>query len=391
MVIILAKEIEKKFLVDKKLWQAKTEGMKIAQGYIADNEKCVVRVRIVDEQGFLTVKSSTIGITRDEFEYIIPKEEAQDLLKSLTINPPIEKVRYLEQCGKHVWEVDVFHGVNSGLVLAEIELGSEDEIFEKPLWITRDVSRDSRFFNSNLAKNPYCNFRELDLLDNRLQEIAHQVPIGSKVVDVGTDHAYLPVYLVKNNIAVSAIASDITDGPYMAAQKTVQSFGLGHLIEVRRADGINGLKQDEANVCIVAGMGGSTIIDILSQGKDNLVGVKCLILQPMVGASELRRWLAKNSWQIVQERLAKENSRLYEIIVAEKADIEYEWTEIEYLVGKRLLSERPILFQEHLNSIINKYTRLIESMEKSSQAISSEKYFFCKNLLENLYAINTDN
>lgn len=387
----MAKEIEKKFLVDKKLWQPKTAGVNISQGYIADNEKCVVRVRVVNDEGFLTVKSSTVGITRDEFEYLIPKEDAQFLLSTLTINPPIEKVRYLEQCGEHVWEVDVFHGVNSGLVVAEIELADETEVFEKPSWITQEVSLDSRFFNSNLSKNPYCNFRESALLDNRLQEIARQVPLGSKVVDVGTDHAYLPVYLVKNKIAVTAIASDITTGPCLAAKSTVQNFGLQDIIEVRQADGINGLQKDDANVCIIAGMGSSTIIQILSQGKDNLSGVMRLILQPMVGSSELRRWLTANNWQITQESLAKENSRLYEIIVAEKATTKHEWTEIEYMVGKILMEERPALFPEHLSSIINKYIRRLESMEKSSQAIGSEKYFFCKKILEKLYAIRTSN
>jgi adenylate cyclase len=152
-------EIERKFLVDHEKWRRleKPKGAYLRQGYLAPDAKNTIRIRVADEQGFITIKGISSGISRLEYEYLIPVAEAIEMLDSLT-ETDVEKVRYRIPFAGHVWEVDEFSGDNSGLVMAEIELKAENEPFDKPEWITREVSDDDRYYNSNLAKNPYKNW-----------------------------------------------------------------------------------------------------------------------------------------------------------------------------------------------------------------------------------------
>ena len=151
----MAKEIERKFLIHKELFKPKDEGELIAQGYLSDDP--TIRVRIKKDRGFLTIKSKTIGISRNEYEYEIPKNDAEELLK---ICEPsiIVKRRYIIEEKNSCWEVDIFEGDNEGLIIAEIELKSEEEEFYKPNWIAEEVSFDEKYFNSNLSKNPFKNW-----------------------------------------------------------------------------------------------------------------------------------------------------------------------------------------------------------------------------------------
>lgn len=153
----MAKEIERKFLVAAG-WLPEGEGDYIAQGYLSATETAAVRVRIRKGRGYLTVKSNVNGVTRLEYEYEVPLPEAEEMLK-LCPGPVIEKHRHLLPAGGgRQWEVDVFHGDNEGLVVAEIELSEEAEEFQKPSWLGEEVSTDPRYFNCNLAKNPYKNW-----------------------------------------------------------------------------------------------------------------------------------------------------------------------------------------------------------------------------------------
>lgn len=154
----MAIEIERKFLVLGTDWRT-ASGTRICQGYLNRDKARTVRVRIAGEQAYLTVKGVNQGNTRAEFEYAIPMADAEQLL-ALCDGPTMDKVRHKIAHGEHVWEVDEFLGQNSGLVVAEIELASEDAVFTKPPWVGREVSDDSRYFNSQLATNPYCNWRE---------------------------------------------------------------------------------------------------------------------------------------------------------------------------------------------------------------------------------------
>ena len=150
----MAKEIERKFLVKKELFKPTVEGEYIAQGYLSSTPERTVRVRIKNHCGYLTIKGRNTGISRSEFEYEIPENEAKELLE-LCEPSIIIKHRYNINFNGSKWEVDLFEGDNEGLIVAEIELKSEDEIFSKPDWIDEEVSFDVRYYNSNLSKYPF--------------------------------------------------------------------------------------------------------------------------------------------------------------------------------------------------------------------------------------------
>lgn len=151
-------EIERKFLLSSSAWRSEVhQSYALRQGYLSSVPERTVRVRIRGERGILTIKGRGAGISRPEFEYDIPHDEALVLL-ALCEQPIIEKVRYEVKRGDHVWEIDVFEGVNEGLTLAEIELGAEDEVFERPDWLGKEVSADRRYFNSSLVQKPFTSW-----------------------------------------------------------------------------------------------------------------------------------------------------------------------------------------------------------------------------------------
>ena len=156
----MAKEIERKFLVTDFSWRDVATKKLYRQGYIPTLNRTSVRVRIVGEQGYLTVKGPNTGLTRLEYEYEIPLADAGDLLSHFCSMPLIEKWRYQLAIGNHLWEIDEFLGDNAGLVLAEIELTSETDPFVLPSWVGQEVSHDARYYNSNLAKNPYGSWHK---------------------------------------------------------------------------------------------------------------------------------------------------------------------------------------------------------------------------------------
>lgn len=155
----MAKEIERKFLVRDRGWEAlATSARRLRQGYLAVTPTVSVRVRVVEGgEARLTVKSAAAGPVRDEFEYAIPAADGEALL-GLCGLPPVEKVRHLVPSGGRVWEVDEFAGLNAGLVVAEIELEREDAAFERPGWLGEDVTLDSRYANQSLAETPFSRW-----------------------------------------------------------------------------------------------------------------------------------------------------------------------------------------------------------------------------------------
>jgi len=154
----MAKEIERKFLVQES-WQPRSAGVKIAQGYLSTVPERTVRVRIKGEKGYLTIKGKNEGISRAEFEYEIPLQDAEELLQ-LAEQPVLRKRRYLEQHGGSLWEIDVFAGENEGLIVAEIELPEEQAAFTKPDWLGEEVSGDVRYYNANLIKQPFSLWKK---------------------------------------------------------------------------------------------------------------------------------------------------------------------------------------------------------------------------------------
>ena len=152
----MAQEIERKFLVSGEFKSQAVAKDRIIQGYICSTQGRTVRVRIRDNKGYLTIKgaSNVSGTSRYEWEQELPLAEAEELMK-LCEPGVIDKTRYLVRCGKHVFEVDEFYGDNEGLIVAEVELASEDEAFEKPSFIAEEVTGDRRYYNSQLMKKPY--------------------------------------------------------------------------------------------------------------------------------------------------------------------------------------------------------------------------------------------
>jgi adenylate cyclase len=151
-------EIERKFLIKDDSWRSLATGTKYRQGYLNSTKERVVRVRTIDDKGFLTIKGITTGATRVEYEYEIPDTEATAMLDDLCEKPLIEKNRYKIALGGFTWEVDEFFGENQGLIVAEVELETEDQSFEKPVWIGEEVTGDPKYFNSNLIQNPFLKW-----------------------------------------------------------------------------------------------------------------------------------------------------------------------------------------------------------------------------------------
>lgn len=151
-------EIERKYLLNGTDWKAGAEGFFVRQGYLSTNQEHTVRVRTIGEEGCLTIKGPTHGVSRLEFEYSIPIAEANRMLEELCPHPLIEKTRYRIRHGDLVWEVDEFSGNNEGLIVAEVELSHEDEATSLPEWIGEEVSGDPRYFNSNLSVHPFTEW-----------------------------------------------------------------------------------------------------------------------------------------------------------------------------------------------------------------------------------------
>lgn len=154
-------EIERKFLVVGDDWRQGATGVLYRQGYLCTDPQRTVRVRLAADAGTLTIKGKTVGISRAEFEYAIPAEEAAELLDRLCQRPLIEKTRFRRQHAGRVWEIDEFCGDNTGLILAEVELESVDAALELPPWIGREVSDDPRYYNANLVRYPFSAWRQI--------------------------------------------------------------------------------------------------------------------------------------------------------------------------------------------------------------------------------------
>lgn len=151
-------EIERKFLLKNDTWRGMAAGTHYRQGYLNTDKGRTVRIRTLDEKGYLTIKGPAVNGVRKEFEYEIPYADAVEMLEELAVAPIIEKKRYKIPFAGFTWEVDEFSGPNSGLVLAEIELDFPTQPFALPPWIGREVTDDIRFYNSNLARNPFINW-----------------------------------------------------------------------------------------------------------------------------------------------------------------------------------------------------------------------------------------
>lgn len=155
----MAYEIERKFLLGDNSWRAQVkQSRSIKQGYLCNTDKASLRVRISDQQGFFSSKSMTVDIRRHEFEYEIPLHDAEFMLMNMCQGSSIIKTRHLVDINQHTWEIDEFHGDNTGLIVAEVELLHENDNFTRPSWLGEEVSSQSRYFNMALVEKPYKNW-----------------------------------------------------------------------------------------------------------------------------------------------------------------------------------------------------------------------------------------
>ncbi len=221
------------------------------------------------------------------------------------------------------------------------------------------------------------------LTDARLRKIGDMLDDGKVVADIGTDHAYLPIFLIKKGKIKRAIACDIAEGPCRAAISNVTTYGMKELIDVRRSDGLQAVVPGEADIITIAGMGGSTIIDILDKSPAVARTANKIFLQPMAGSASLRKWLCTNSYVIEDEELVADDKFLYEIIVA-RSGISEKISEVEAVVGPVLLKKKHLLLPQQFAKQISSLQTVLENMSRSECAVHSENYAVKKKLLEDL-------
>lgn len=205
-------------------------------------------------------------------------------------------------------------------------------------------------------------------LSYRLSRVASHVPEGAIVADIGSDHAYLPCFLVAEGIAEKAIAGEVVKGPFESAKKQVRQEGLENRITVRLASGLAAIeKTDGVTAITIAGMGGPLIASILEQDKALLAGVQRLILQPNVHAKAIREWAAANHWRIIDEEILEENSKIYEIIVLEPAQDAVEFGEKALLFGPVLMAQRSEVFQVKWQREMDQWQKIVASIEANAE------------------------
>ncbi|MFJ2677686.1 tRNA (adenine(22)-N(1))-methyltransferase [Pseudomonas sivasensis] len=209
-------------------------------------------------------------------------------------------------------------------------------------------------------------------LSMRLERVAAHVPNGARLADIGSDHAYLPVALVRRGVIDAALAGEVATTPFQAAERTVRDSGLEQQITVRLADGLAAIEaRDGITAISLCGMGGETIRDILEAGKAHLSGAERLILQPNGGEQPLRLWLMRNGYRIVSEELLHENRFYYEIIVAERAD-PLVYTAEQLFFGPLLMQARSPVFLAKWQRALRLRQKTLAAFERA-QAVPEAK------------------
>lgn len=213
-------------------------------------------------------------------------------------------------------------------------------------------------------------------LSFRLETVAKYIPNGYTVADIGSDHAYLPCNVVKRGLVPFAVAGEVAEGPFQSALQQVASEGLTDRISVRKGNGLEVVEQGEIDCITIAGMGGTLIATILDDGKQKLPGVKRLILQPNVGAFQIRNWFLENGWQIQSEEILKEGDKIYEVIVGEPGDPLTPYgnsRESELLMGPFLMKEKSPVFIEKWLGEKENWKRILRQLEGAGQNEETEK------------------
>ncbi|AZF65074.1 MULTISPECIES: tRNA (adenine(22)-N(1))-methyltransferase TrmK [Pseudomonas] len=210
-------------------------------------------------------------------------------------------------------------------------------------------------------------------LSMRLERVAANVPAGARLADIGSDHGYLPVALMRRGAIAAAVAGEVAATPFHAAERTVRDNALQQHISVRLADGLAAIEPADAITAIsLCGMGGETIRDILDSGRAHLSGQERLILQPNGGEQPLRQWLMDNGYRIVREELLQENRFYYEIIVAERAE-PLVYTAQQLYFGPLQMQARSPQFLGKWQRMLRQKHKTLASFEQARQAVPQHK------------------
>lgn len=217
----------------------------------------------------------------------------------------------------------------------------------------------------------------INRLSRRLQTVVKYIPEGSRIADIGSDHAYLPCHVVKNGHVPFAIAGEVVEGPFQSAKKQVQSEGLINQVEVRKGDGLEVIAPGEVDCVTIAGMGGALIASILDNGTDKLEGVKRLVLQPNISAISIRLWLMEHGWELIGEEILEEDGKIYEVLVAELGDPlrPYDKSHLQslLLMGPFLASKKDVPFIKKWKSEADNWKRIIENLDNAANTPENEE------------------
>lgn len=220
-------------------------------------------------------------------------------------------------------------------------------------------------------------------VSKRINEVIHMVSPCEGVADIGTDHGYIAIGLVKEQLAKRAIAMDVNKGPLSKAKENVALYGLNSQIDLRLSDGLDKLKDEECNTIVIAGMGGELIIKILKEGSHALQTPKELILQPQSEIYKVREYLHQIGYKIVSESMLKEDGKFYTIIKGIKGEEAFSYSPCEYQFGKLLLQEKHPILLEYLLATKDTYEKIRIQLEE----LQTEKTKQRKNEVENLLTL----
>jgi len=213
-------------------------------------------------------------------------------------------------------------------------------------------------------------------LDSRLLTLAFMVPKGYKIADIGTDHAYLPIYLISHDICPKVIATDLRPGPLKRAKEHVQNFNLSDKIELRLGEGLEPIAPGEVDAVVIAGIGGETIARILQKSKAVAEGLKRIIIQPMTNQPKLRKMLFEMGYQIIDEKVAVDDGIYYEIIVVQRG-FQGSFDDVDVEIGPILKEKKEPVIEEYLRSRLSKLEKLIDKLKhtQSLYAIQALKEY----------------
>ncbi len=221
-------------------------------------------------------------------------------------------------------------------------------------------------------------------LRGRLKLIAEKVPSCRTLSDIGTDHAYITVYLAERDICERAVASDVNAGPLILAKKNIERYELEDVIETRLSDGLEKINDDELDVVVIAGMGGILISEILSKSLDKAKKSGLLVLQPMNSVEVLREWLYANQFEITEEELTNEGEKIYNVICAKWTGAKQEYSVADIYVGRKLIEKKDPLLLKLVTRLYKKADRVLCGFQNTSRVDETEynKYLQLKNEFE---------